>query len=60
MTEVLDGAPVVFVPYVVVENIFYCFLLAFGEYVTDVLKASREAEVNLYLRSRVGAIVVGG
>ena len=60
MTEVLDGAPVVFFPCVVVEDLFYRFLLAFGEYVTDVIETSGEAGVNLYLRSRGGGIVVGG
>ena len=37
MTEVLDGASVVLIPCVVVENLFYCFLFALGEYVADVV-----------------------
>ena len=60
MTEVLDGASVVFIPCVVVENLFYRFLSALGEYVADLIKTSREAGVNLYPRGRGGGIVVGG
>ena len=50
----------VFLPCVVVENPIYRFLLALGEYVADVLKTSREAGVDLYLRGRGGGILVGG
>ena len=60
MTEVLDGAPVVFLPCVVVENLFHRFLLALGEKVADVIKTSREAGVNLYLRGRAGASGASG
>ena len=60
MTEVLDGASLVFIPCVVLENLFYRFLLALGEHVADVTKTIREAGVNLYLRGRGGGIVVGG
>ena len=60
MTELLDGASVVFIPCVVVEDLFYRFLLALGEYIADVIKTSREAGVNLYLRGRPGGILVGG
>ena len=60
VTEVLHEASVVFIPCVVVENLFYRFLLALGEYVADVMKTSREAGVNLYLRGPGGGIVVGG
>ena len=60
VADVLDGASVVFFPCVVVENLFYGFLLALREYVTDVIETSRESGVNLYLRSRGGGIVVGG
>ena len=50
----------VFLALDVVENLFYCFLLALGKYVADVIKTSREAGVNLYLRGEGGGIVVGG
>ena len=60
MTQVLDKAPVVLFPCVVVEDLFYRFLLAFEEYVADLIKTSEEAGVDLYLQSRCGGIVVGG
>ena len=57
MIKVLDGAPVVFFPCVVVEDLLYRFLLAFREHITDVIETSGEAGVNLYLRSGGGSIV---
>ena len=50
----------VFLPRVVMENLFYRFLLALGQYVADVIKTRREAVVDLYLRGGGGGIVVGG
>ena len=50
----------VFLPLVVVENLFYRFPFALGKYVADVIKTSREAGVDLYLRGRGGGMVVGG
>ena len=50
----------VFFPCVVVENLFYRFLLALGEYVADVIKTSREAGVDLYLGAGVGGSWSGG
>ena len=50
----------VLLPRVVVENLFYRFLLALGAYVADVIKTSRGAGVDLYVRGGVGGIVVGG
>ena len=44
-TEVLDGAPVVVFPCVVVEDLFYRFLLAFGEHVADVIPAGRRESI---------------
>ena len=50
----------VFLPLVVVESLFYRFLLALGKYVADVIKTSREAGVDLYLLGGAGGILVGG
>ena len=50
----------VLLPRVAVENLFYRFLLAFGEYVADVIKTSGEAGVDLNIRGGGGGTVVGG